>query len=123
MDGSDVLRTNASGWTILRRMLVGLAVFFPEGIQKLIFPPILGAGRFANIGIPYPDLMGYVAAGCAASRLTARELTKCVEHGIGGDDGCFGNNNNLVGRNGFVVRNIAALGGGPNSVIRDPAKY
>jgi len=33
-------------------------VFFPEGIQKLLFPDILGAGRFANIGIPYPELMG-----------------------------------------------------------------
>jgi len=33
-------------------------VFFPEGIQKLAFPDILGAGRFANIGIPYPELMG-----------------------------------------------------------------
>jgi putative oxidoreductase len=33
-------------------------VFLPEGIQKLIFPDILGAGRFANIGIPFPELMG-----------------------------------------------------------------
>jgi uncharacterized membrane protein YphA (DoxX/SURF4 family) len=33
-------------------------VFFPEGIQKLVFPDILGAGRFAKIGIPFPDLMG-----------------------------------------------------------------
>ena len=62
----------------------------------------------------------YLAAGCAASRLTTRELTKCVQHGIGGSDGCFGDNNDLVGRNGFVIRNIAALAGGPNSVIRDP---
>lgn len=50
--------TQASGWTILVRLLVGLVVFFPEGIQKLIFPGVLGAGRFANIGIPYPELMG-----------------------------------------------------------------
>ena len=63
----------------------------------------------------------YVAAGCAASRLTARELTKCIERGIGGR-GCFGDNNDLVGRNGFVVRNLAALGGGPNSMIRDPGQ-
>ncbi len=33
-------------------------VFFPEGIQKLAFPEILGAGRFANIGIPFPDVLG-----------------------------------------------------------------
>jgi len=38
--------------------MVGLIVFFPEGIPKLVFPEILGAGRFANIGIPYPELMG-----------------------------------------------------------------
>jgi uncharacterized membrane protein YphA (DoxX/SURF4 family) len=38
--------------------MVGLVVFLPEGIQKLAFPQILGAGRFANIGIPYPQVMG-----------------------------------------------------------------
>lgn len=53
-----VSETKASGWTILIRLLVGLAVFFPEGIQKLIFPEIMGAGRFANIGIPFPEIMG-----------------------------------------------------------------
>ena len=40
------------------RLLVGLVVFFPEGIQKLAFPILLGAGRFARIGISYPDVMG-----------------------------------------------------------------
>ena len=50
--------TRAPGWSILVRLLVGLVVFFPEGIQKLAFPDILGAGRFTNIGIPYPNLMG-----------------------------------------------------------------
>lgn len=53
-----LLVTRAPGWSILVRLLVGLIVFVPEGIQKLIFPAILGAGRFAHIGIPYPDLMG-----------------------------------------------------------------
>jgi putative oxidoreductase len=50
--------TCVRGWSILVRLLVGLVVFFPEGIQKLTFPDLLGAGRFAKIGIPYPDLMG-----------------------------------------------------------------
>jgi len=50
--------TRTSGSTILVRLLVGLIVFFPEGIQKLVFPEILGAGRFAHIGIPRPDVMG-----------------------------------------------------------------
>jgi putative oxidoreductase len=53
-----ILATDASGWTILIRLIVGLVVFFPEGIQKLLFPQILGAGRFAAIGIPFPDVMG-----------------------------------------------------------------
>jgi len=55
---ADLLQTRAEGWTILVRLMVGLVVFFPEGIQKFLFPEILGAGRFANIGIPYPELMG-----------------------------------------------------------------
>jgi putative oxidoreductase len=55
---SAVQQTQESGSIILVRLLVGLVVFFPEGIQKLIFPDILGAGRFAKIGIPFPDVMG-----------------------------------------------------------------
>jgi putative oxidoreductase len=55
---SALFGTNAPGWSILVRLMVGLVVFLPEGIQKLIFPDILGAGRFANIGIAYPEVMG-----------------------------------------------------------------
>jgi putative oxidoreductase len=58
MHRAPLLRTRAEGWTILVRLMVGLVVFFPEGIQKLVFPEILGAGRFANIGIPFPEVMG-----------------------------------------------------------------
>jgi uncharacterized membrane protein YphA (DoxX/SURF4 family) len=58
MDWNYWLQTRASGWVILIRLMVGLAVFFPEGIQKLIFPELLGAGRFTRIGIPFPELMG-----------------------------------------------------------------
>jgi putative oxidoreductase len=58
MTWRTLLQTRASFWTVLVRLLVGLVVFFPEGIQKIAFPAILGAGRFARIGIPYPDLMG-----------------------------------------------------------------
>jgi len=54
----DILRTRETGWAILIRLSVGLVVFFPEGLQKLLFPEILGAGRFARIGISYADLMG-----------------------------------------------------------------
>jgi putative oxidoreductase len=58
MHWAPLLRTRAERWTILVRLMVGLVVFLPEGIQKLAFPEILGAGRFANVGIPYPEVMG-----------------------------------------------------------------
>jgi uncharacterized membrane protein YphA (DoxX/SURF4 family) len=54
----NLLQTKSAGWTLLVRLMVGLVVFFPEGLQKLVLPEILGAGRFAHIGIPYPELLG-----------------------------------------------------------------
>ena len=53
-----LLETRTDGWTLLIRLLVGLVVFVPEGLQKLIFPSILGAGRFAKIGLPWPEFLG-----------------------------------------------------------------
>ena len=61
----------------------------------------------------------YAAAGCMATRLTARELVKCATDGFGGDD-CFGDSNDLVGKNGWVARNMGQIAGGPNSVINNP---
>jgi len=63
----------------------------------------------------------YAAAACTAGRLTARELEKCGTQGFGGD-GCFGDSNDLVGRDGFVVRNLAGIAGGSNSVINNPGQ-
>ena len=34
------------------------AVFLSEGIQKFLFPDVLGAGRFAKIGLPSPEFLG-----------------------------------------------------------------
>lgn len=61
----------------------------------------------------------YAAAGCIGSRLTIRELTKCLTEGVGGH-GCFGDNNDLVGRNGWVMRTMGQVAGGPHSIINDP---
>jgi hypothetical protein len=44
MRWAQLLRTRAEGWTIPVRLMVGLVVFFPEGIQKLAFP------KFARYG-------------------------------------------------------------------------
>lgn len=53
----------------LIRLAVG-AVFFCEGILKLISPDEFGAGRFAKIGIPWPQytgpFVGFVEVVCGA---------------------------------------------------------
>jgi putative oxidoreductase len=48
--------TGASA-NILIRFVVGL-VFLNEGILKFLYPVAQAAGRFARIGIPYPDFFG-----------------------------------------------------------------
>src|SRR4030042_1688125 len=52
-----LLVTTAPRSTILVRLMVG-GVFLAEGIQKFLYPDALGAGRFAKIGIPSPEIMG-----------------------------------------------------------------
>ncbi len=50
-------------WPVLLvRLMVGV-VFLSEGIQKFRYPAEQGAGRFAKIGIPYPDAMGPFVGG------------------------------------------------------------
>jgi uncharacterized membrane protein YphA (DoxX/SURF4 family) len=56
-----VLATDAPGWVILIRLMVG-AVFLSEGVQKILYPAELGAGRFARIGLPAPEALGPVVA-------------------------------------------------------------
>jgi putative oxidoreductase len=51
------IRTAGIGPLELLRFMVG-TVFLSEGIQKFLFPADLGAGRFARIGIPWPQVMG-----------------------------------------------------------------
>jgi uncharacterized membrane protein YphA (DoxX/SURF4 family) len=53
----DCLGTTAPGATVFVRLIVGW-VFLSEGIQKFLLPDALGAGRFAQIGIPAPGFMG-----------------------------------------------------------------
>ena len=54
---SKLINTAAPASVILIRLSVG-AVFVVEGIQKFLFSAEVGAGRFAKIGIPAPDVMG-----------------------------------------------------------------
>src|SRR3989337_2053813 len=43
---------------LLIRMMVGF-VFIFEGIQKFLFPDVLGVGRFIKIGLPAAEVFGY----------------------------------------------------------------
>jgi putative oxidoreductase len=64
-----LLSTQAPRATVLVRIIVG-GVFLSEGIQKFLYPAALGAGRFAQIGIPAPNVMapfvGVVEIVCGA---------------------------------------------------------
>src|SRR6266480_7853916 len=57
-----LLATEAPAATILIRIVVG-GIFLAEGIQTFLYPGDLGAGRFAKIGIPAPDMMGPFVGG------------------------------------------------------------
>lgn len=55
-------RTTPFPPVFLIRLAVG-AVFFFEGVQKFMFPDELAAGRFAKIGIPWPQFTGPFVGG------------------------------------------------------------
>lgn len=50
--------TRTPGWSVPGSSSCRACGVFPEGIQKLIFPEILGAGRFIHFGVPSADIMG-----------------------------------------------------------------
>ena len=52
-----IIYTDNSRTTIIIRLMIG-AVFLSEGIQKFLFAESLGAGRFAEIGLPNPEFLG-----------------------------------------------------------------
>jgi putative oxidoreductase len=64
-----LVQTNAAGAVVLIRLAVG-GIFLSEGIQKFLYPAENAAGRFAKIGIPWPDMtapfVGVVEIGCGA---------------------------------------------------------
>lgn len=57
MNLKKIASTDNSSTTLLIRLMVGV-VFLSEGIQKFMFPDVLGAGRFTKIGLPSPEVLG-----------------------------------------------------------------
>jgi uncharacterized membrane protein YphA (DoxX/SURF4 family) len=55
---STILSTANDNGIILVRIIVGL-VFLTEGIQKFLFPELLGTGRFEKIGFSDPAFWAY----------------------------------------------------------------
>jgi putative oxidoreductase len=53
-----ILTTIEDNRTILVRLIVGL-IFLSEGIQKFLFPELLGTGRFLKIGFSNPEFWAY----------------------------------------------------------------
>lgn len=52
-----ILKPSSLRSTAIVQVLVGW-VFVSEGVQKFLFPAVRGAGRFAKIGLPAPDVLG-----------------------------------------------------------------
>lgn len=57
MNFRQIIDSSSGGAVFLIRLAVG-AIFLSEGIQKFLYPAENGAGRFARIGIPAPEMMG-----------------------------------------------------------------
>lgn len=57
-----VLESDAPRATVLVRSALGI-IFVSEGIQKFLYPDALGVGRFAEIGLPAPELLAPFVGG------------------------------------------------------------
>jgi uncharacterized membrane protein YphA (DoxX/SURF4 family) len=55
---TQIISTLNQNGTILIRLIVGL-IFLSEGIQKFLFPELLGTGRFLKIGFSEPAFWAY----------------------------------------------------------------
>lgn len=53
-----IFSTDNNKQSLLIRLTVGL-IFLTEGIQKYLFPSILGTGRFQTIGFSHPAFWAY----------------------------------------------------------------
>ncbi len=56
-----LLHTADNHRSIIPRVIVGL-VFISEGIQKFLFPELVGAGRFEKIGFSNPEFLSLFVA-------------------------------------------------------------
>lgn len=55
------IKTTEDTAILVMRIIVGL-IFLLEGIQKFLFPELLGAGRFVKIGFSHAEFWAYFTA-------------------------------------------------------------
>ena len=75
---SIIFSTGDDKKVILIRLVVGL-IFLTEGIQKFLFPDLLGPGRFEKIGFSDPAFWAYFTAVfeiCCSSLILTGFLTR-----------------------------------------------
>ncbi len=58
---SLIFNTVSDYRSLLPRIVVGL-IFLSEGIQKYLFPELVGVGRFEKIGFANPEFLAYFVA-------------------------------------------------------------
>ena len=56
-----LIKTANDNRSLIPRIIAGL-VFLSEGIQKFLYPEIVGVGRFAKIGFENPEFWAYFVA-------------------------------------------------------------
>jgi putative oxidoreductase len=56
-----ILSTINDNRSFIPRLIIGF-VFFSEGIQKNLFPELVGVGRFEKIGFTNPEFLAYFVA-------------------------------------------------------------
>jgi len=56
-----IVSSRADYRSMIPRLTVGL-VFLSEGIQKYLFPDLVGVGRFTRIGFENPEFLAYFVA-------------------------------------------------------------
>jgi putative oxidoreductase len=56
-----IISTAIDNKAIIVRLIVGL-IFLTEGVQKYLFPELLGTGRFLKIGFSNPEFWAYFTA-------------------------------------------------------------
>ena len=123
--------THIIGPRLSREQRIAVECAAESGADSTAFAACAGT-QYLNIGLNPEQRVAvecvgatggqpYAAAGCIATRLLTRELEKCTSGQWGGSGGCFGDTNDVFGKDGWLARSFNDIAGGSHSVVHDPA--